>query len=97
MGDCFSFAEDLSPELLRDLTDGAAKLSGGITAVFSRTEAGIGYCLAQPDGDLRSLNKEMTGALSGRGGGKPPFQQGRLSASQGEIRAFFLAKGFREV
>ena len=96
-GDCFSFAEDLSPELLRDLTDGAAKLSGGITAVFSRTEAGIGYCLAQPDGDLRSLNKEMTGALSGRGGGKPPFQQGRLSASQGEIRAFFLAKGFREV
>ena len=96
-GDCFSFAEDLSPELLRELTDGAAKLSGGITAVFSRTEAGIGYCLAQPDGDLRSLNKEMTGALSGRGGGKPPFQQGRLSASQGEIRAFFLAKGFREV
>lgn len=96
-GDCFSFAEDLSPELLRELTDGAAKLSGGITAVFSRTAEGIGYCLAQPEGDLRSLNKEMTGALSGRGGGKPPFQQGRLSASQGEIRAFFLEKGFREV
>lgn len=95
-GNCFTVQEDLSPDGLRELTDAAAKVTGGITAVFGKTAEGFGYCLAQPDGDLKGLNKEMNAALNGRGGGKPFFQQGRVGAQKGEIRAFFLAKGFRE-
>ena len=82
---------------LRELTDGAARVSGGITAVFGEMAEGFDYCLALPGGDLRSLNKEMNAALSGRGGGKPPFQMGRLRASKEEIRKFFLEKGFRQI
>lgn len=72
-------------------------MSGGITAVFGEMAEGFDYCLALPGGDLRSLNKEMNAALSGRGGGKPPFQMGRLRASKEEIRKFFLEKGFRQI
>ena len=96
-GNCFTFGGDLSPDGLRELTDGAARVSGGITAVFGEMAEGFDYCLALPGGDLRGLNKEMNAALSGRGGGKPPFQMGRLRASKEEIRKFFLEKGFRQI
>ena len=96
LGDCFTFQKDLSPDGIRELTDLAAQKTGGITAVFSQNEGGFGYCLALPGGDLRSFNKEMNAALNGRGGGKPFFQQGRLSAEEEAIRAYFLGKGFRE-
>lgn len=95
-GNCFTVQEDLSPDGLRELADAAAKVTGGITAVFGQTAEGFGYCLAQPDGDLRALNREMNAALNGRGGGKPFFQQGRIGANEAELRAFFLEKGFRE-
>ena len=68
-----------------------------MTAVFSQNEGGFGYCLALVGGDLRAFNKEMNAALNGRGGGKPFFQQGRLSAEETAIRAYFLGKGFQEV
>ena len=42
--------------------------------------------------DLRQLNRDMTAALNGRGGGKPAFQQGSLKASHVEIAAFFSEK-----
>ena len=95
-GDCFTIQEDLSPDGLRELADAAAKVSGGITAAFGKTEEGFGYCLAQPGEDLRGFNKEMNAALNGRGGGKPFFQQGRVGAEETGIRAFFLGKGFWE-
>ena len=96
-GNCFAFRQELTSDGLRELTDLAARKTGGITAVFSKNEGGFGYCLALPGGDLRAFNKEMTGALSGRGGGKPFFQQGRVGAEEAAIRAYFLGKGFREV
>ena len=97
LGNCFFFARDLTPEGLRQLTDLAASKTGGITAGFSLTPEGTGYCLALPGGDLRSLNKDLTATLSGRGGGKPNFQQGKLSGGKEAIEAFFLEKGFREM
>ena len=57
--------------------------------MFSGEVGNYGYCLAQRDGDLRELNKAMTAALNGRGGGKPQFQQGAVRATKGEIEAFF--------
>ena len=69
------------------------KKSGGRAAVFSGSdETGYGFCLAQPGGDLRQLCKEMTAALSGRGGGKPGFLQGRVQAGKAEIEAFFRTR-----
>ena len=96
LGNCFFFAGDLTPEGLRNLTDLAAAQTGGVTAGFSQGEAGFHYCLARPGEDLRALNKEMTAALNGRGGGKPNFQQGSLKAEKTQIRAFFTEKGFTE-
>ena len=96
MGDCFFFADGLNPEGLRNLTDQASAKTGGIAAGFSKNENGFHYVLALPGGDLRGLNKELTAALNGRGGGKPNFQQGSVKAEEREIQAFFEGKGFKK-
>lgn len=92
-GDVLLFESDLDGTALRELTDAVAEKSGGRAAVFSGSdETGYGFCLAQPGSDLRQLCKEMTAALSGRGGGKPGFLQGRVQAGKAEIEAFFRAR-----
>ena len=96
MGDCFFFADGLNPEGLRNLTDQASAKTGGIAAGFSKNENGFHYCLALPGGDLRGLNRELTAALNGRGGGKPNFQQGSVKAEEAEIQAFFEERGFKK-
>ena len=84
------FADDLEPALVRELADTIADRASGMAAVFSGTdEAGYSYCLVTREGDLRTFGKAMTQALSGRGGGKPNFQQGRVSAPEEAIRKFF--------
>ncbi len=89
-GDILHFEEGLDGVALRELTDAIAEVCGGTAAVFSGSEGqGYAYCLGARKGDLRTLGKEMTGALNGRGGGKPGFQQGRVQAARGEIEAFF--------
>ena len=92
-GNCLHFEKDLDGTGLRELCDRLAGSCGGVAAVFSGSDgAGYGYCLGTRQGDLRGLNKEMNGILNGRGGGKPQFQQGRVMASEGEIRRFFSEK-----
>ena len=92
-GDVLLFESDLDGTALRELTDAVAEKSGGRAAVFSGSdETGYGFCLAQPDSDLRQLCKEMTSSLSGRGGGKPGFLQGRVQAGKAEIEAFFRTR-----
>ncbi len=83
------FEAGLDGNGLRYLADKSAGLCGGRVAVFSGDEGNYAYCLAQRDGDLRQLNKEMTAALNGRGGGKPQFQQGAVQATKEEIEKFF--------
>ena len=83
------FESGLDGNGLRQLADKIADLCGGRAAVFSGEEGNYGYCLAQRDGDLRELNKAMTTALNGRGGGKPQFQQGTVHATQDQIKEFF--------
>jgi alanyl-tRNA synthetase len=61
-----------------------------VAVVFSGCDAeGYSYCLMERGGDLRSLNKAMTAALSGRGGGKPEYQQGSVKADKAAIEGFF--------
>ena len=92
-GNVLHFEEGLDSNGVRELTDKLAAVCGGTAAVFSGTDgAGYSFCLGARDGDLRDLCREMTGALNGRGGGKPMFQQGRVQASRQEIQAFFAEK-----
>jgi alanyl-tRNA synthetase len=88
--DVLRFEEDLEPALVRELADAIAQQVTGTAAVFSGSdEAGYSYCLVSRVNDLRGFGKEMTQNLGGRGGGKPNFQQGRVSASRLQIEAFF--------
>ena len=88
--DVLHFEEGLEPLLVRELADAIADTCGGTAAVFSGSDQeGYAFCLVSRTGDLRPLGKAMTQALTGRGGGKPNIQQGRLSAPRAEIEAFF--------
>ncbi len=89
-GNVLHFEENLDGVGLRELTDAIAETCGGTAAVFSGSESeGYAYCLGDRKGDLRNLNKAMTAALGGRGGGKPNFQQGRVQAGKEKIESFF--------
>lgn len=92
-GNVLHFAEDLDGNALRELTDKIAERCGGRAAVFCGKDGeGYAYCLSSREEDLRAFGKAMTAALNGRGGGKPGFQQGRVSANRVTIQAFFNQK-----
>ena len=74
---------------LRLLTERIAAKCRGYAAVFSGEDGSYSYCLGCPGGDLRQLGKEMNQRLSGRGGGKPDFQQGSVAADRQSILDFF--------
>ncbi len=88
-GNVLHFEPGLEPVQLRDLADAIGSVCGGRAAVFSGEGSSFNYAIVARQGDLRPLGKAMTAALQGRGGGKPNYQQGRVSATEAEIRAFF--------
>ena len=89
-GNVLRFEDDLAPVQVRELCDAIGQVCGGMAAVFSgNDETGYSYCLMERGGDLRSFNKAMTAALSGRGGGKPEYQQGSVKADRTAIEAYF--------
>ena len=89
-GSVLHFEDSLDSVQIRELADAIAESCGGFAAVFSgREESGYGYAIVTREGDLRPLGKAMNGALNGRGGGKPIFQQGRVLARKDQIAAFF--------
>lgn len=91
-GDTLLFEPELSGGELRELADTLAHSCAGVAAVFSGSdEQGYAFCIAALSGDLRPLCSELTAKLQGRGGGKPNFQQGRVSASRQSIETFFSA------
>lgn len=92
-GNVLHFEEALDSTAVRELADTIASICGGAACVFSGSEeAGYSFCLVTREGDLRTLGREMTKALGGRGGGKPNFQQGRVSAPRAQIEAFFATR-----
>ena len=89
-GDLCLFEPGLSPDALRRLCVEIMALCGGRCAVFSGDdESGWAYAVGLEGGDLRSFVKELNAALKGRGGGKPNFAQGRVSAKRSEIEEYF--------
>ena len=87
--DVLHFEPGLDGGGVRTLAEKLCAVCDGYCAVFSEKEGGYSYCLATREGDLRQLCKDMNAALDGRGGGKPQFQQGTVSATEDRIRAFF--------
>ena len=84
------FEDGLDNTAVRVLADAIADQVTDFAAVFSGSdEDGYAFCLVTRNGDLRTLCKDMTKALNGRGGGKPQFQQGRVNAGREQITAFF--------
>ena len=94
VGNVVRFENDLAPAQVRELCDAIGQVCGGMAAVFSGSDgAGYSYCLMERGGDLRNINKAMTAALGGRGGGKPEYQQGSVKADKAAIEAFFEENG----
>ena len=86
------FEDALDGGELRELATAISGHCDGLIAAFSGSDAdGYSYCLTGRE-DLRQLNKKMTEALNGRGGGKPNFQQGSLKATRQQILDFFAHK-----
>ena len=84
------FEPNLEPALVRDLADMIADQVTGMAAVFSGADGdGYNFCLMTRTDDLRAFGKAMTQTLGGRGGGKPIFQQGKVTATESHLRAFF--------
>lgn len=81
----------LDPNSVRNLAN--LLLENGCTgkcAVFSGCdEDGYKYAVCEKDGDLRAFIKEMNSVLNGRGGGKPFFAQGSVSAKWEDIEKYF--------
>ena len=90
-GDVRLFEEEMGGDSLRKLCDAVMKTCGGRCAVFAGANGAYKYAIGHTDGNLRELTKTLNAALSGRGGGKPNFVQGSVSASRAEIEAFFNA------
>ena len=89
-GDVLLFEEGLTPDGLRRLCDAVLNVCGGRCACFSGDDAGgHAYAVGQRGGDLRAFSKDMNQALGGRGGGKPDFVQGRVSAGWEQIEGYF--------
>jgi alanyl-tRNA synthetase len=58
----------------------------GTAAILNRNEKGYAYVILSRTHDLRTMAKDINGALHGRGGGKPEMIQGSFSASEEDIR-----------
>lgn len=85
-----AFAEDMDAEGVRKLCTAMMEHTDGVCAAFSGTDAaGYKYAVARlaPE-DVKRMNLE----LSGRGGGKPGFAQGSVSAAKAQILAWFEAQ-----
>jgi alanyl-tRNA synthetase len=94
-GNCLLLEEGLNPNGVRRLTAAVMETCGGVCAVFSqKPEGGCTYCMGEENGDLRQLVKELNAQLKGRGGGKPFFAQGAVSAGLEQVKDFFRQQGW---
>ena len=83
------FEEGLDGTGLRELADRIASSCGGMAAVFSGTDdEGYAFCLASRTEDLRPICQALTARFPGKGGGKPGFQQGRITGTEEQIRDY---------
>ncbi len=83
-----AFTENASFDALRACAE-SIQTDGLPCAVFSVDEGGVSYILSHQNGDVRDTVKALNAAFSGKGGGKPQYAQGKISATKEEILTFF--------
>ena len=89
-GDVVFFEDGLSPDGVRRACVAVMERCGGRCVCLSgRDGEGYKYAMGHKGGDLKALTKALNQTLNGRGGGKPDFVQGSVTASRAEIEAFF--------
>ena len=89
-GNLLVFAQALTPDWVAKLTADVIERRKGICVVFSGDdETGYKYAAGMEGGDLKAFVKDLNAALGGRGGGRPYFVQGSLTAAKKEICAYF--------
>ena len=84
------FEKDFDVNELRMLVSGAVEKTGGLCAAFSDDgTGGYRFVLADLGGTFEQTATSFRAAFEIKGGGKPPYLQGTLAASEEQIRAFF--------
>lgn len=92
-GPVLIFAKDYDPVLVQKLAAKVMETCGGLAAVMSGDEEnGYHYAIGETGGDLKELVKDMNKALSGRGGGRPYFQQGSLKGRRSQIKEYLKGR-----
>jgi len=79
---------DLTPGQTRELAEAILPRISGSVLVCGGEEGKLGFCLAS-HGDVKMLGNALCAALQGRGGGKPPFFQGSLTATKAELENYW--------
>ncbi|MBR3843989.1 MAG: alanyl-tRNA editing protein [Clostridia bacterium] len=89
----YGFSPEVSYEDLRYCINRLQEEHTGICALFSQTnQEDCIYILSSSDENIQSLVKEMNQGLNGRGGGKPTYAQGKVSATESEIEDWLREK-----
>lgn len=84
------FEHNITFDELCKLTNQIMEQISGTAAVFTGDDAsGYKYAVGKKDSDIRTEIKAMNTALGGRGGGKPHFAQGSVSAKREDIETYF--------
>ena len=87
-GNVMIFREDEAPDQVRRAADAVMHTCGGICCVFSgNDETGYKYAIGKEEADLREFIRTINAKLNGRGGGRPHFAQGSVSADRASIKA----------
>ena len=79
---------DLTPGETRELADAILPLISTSVLICGGEDGKINFCLAS-HGDVKAAGSALCAALGGRGGGKPPFFQGSLTATKEEIENYW--------
>ena len=89
-GDVVFFEDGLTPDGVRRACVAVMERCGGRCVCLSGKDGeGYKYAIGHKGGNLKDLTKKLNQTLNGRGGGKPDFVQGSVSANRAEIEAFF--------
>lgn len=89
-GNICIFEKDFDTDSLRILANEGKKKCGGIFAAFSGDDScGYSFIMTSAGVNLRDVAKDITSAVSGRGGGSASMLQGFAKATKSEIEQFF--------
>lgn len=88
-GNICVFENDFDTDAMRILANAGKKKCNIFAVLSGKEDAGYNFIIASDKVDLKSRAKDITSALSGRGGGSADMIQGFFGAKQEEISEFF--------